>query len=138
MLVTVVSNVDEKLGGTKDAETTVSRVVSRRDMATQMSPADSTRSSVTSPKDRLSFSTSPSILPVLEPYSNHSAKLEIRDVQVDKRVTVTGQSRKHGARTKQNESPIVEDLTSTWDISKATRDISKYVLLLFILINEIT
>lgn len=139
MLVTVGSNVDEKLDGTKDAETTVSRVVSRRDMATQMSPADSTHSSATSPKDRLSFSTSPpSILPVLEPYSNHSAKLEIRDVQVDKRVTVTRQSGKHGARTKQNELPVVEDLTSTWDISKATRDISKYVLLLCILINEIT
>lgn len=108
-------------------------------MATQMSPADSTRSSATSPEDRLSFSTSPpSILPVLEPYNNHSAKLEIRDVQVDKRVTVTRQSGKHGARMKQNESPVVEDLTSTWDISKATRDISKYVLLLCILINEIT
>ncbi|KAI8535135.1 hypothetical protein RHMOL_Rhmol10G0152000 [Rhododendron molle] len=116
----------EKLVGTKDAETTVSRVVSRRDMATQMSPTDSTRSSATSPKDRLSFSTSPpSILPVLEPYSNHSAKLEIRDVQVDKRVTVTRQSGKHGVRMKQNESPVVEDLTSTWDISKATRNISK-------------
>ncbi|KAE9449662.1 hypothetical protein C3L33_18438, partial [Rhododendron williamsianum] len=120
------SSRDEKLDGTKDAETTVSRAVSRRDMATQMSPADSTRSSATSPEDRLSFSTSPpSILPVLEPYNNHSAKLEIRDVQVDKRVTVTRQSGKHGARMKQNESPVVEDLTSTWDISKATRDISK-------------
>lgn len=120
------SSRDEKLDGTKDTENTVSRVVSRRDMATQMSPGDSTRSSASSPKDRSSFSTSPpSILPVLEPYSNHSAKLEIRDVQVDKRVTVTRQSGKHGTGTMLNESPVVEDLTSTWDMSKATRNISK-------------
>ncbi|KAI7980041.1 hypothetical protein LOK49_LG03G03107 [Camellia lanceoleosa] len=56
----------------------VSHVVSRRDMATQMSPRDNTGSS---PKGRSSFSTSsPSILPIVESYSNDSAKLEIRDV----------------------------------------------------------
>ncbi|KAH7845532.1 hypothetical protein Vadar_003246 [Vaccinium darrowii] len=93
------SSRDEKLDGTKDTENMVSRVVSRRDMATQMSPGDSTRSSASSPKDR--------------------------DVQVDKRVTVTRQSGKHGTGTMLNESPVVEDLTSTWDMSKATRNISK-------------
>ena len=39
--VTVGSNVDEKLDGTKDEENMVSHVVERRDMATQMSPRNS-------------------------------------------------------------------------------------------------
>lgn len=117
------SSQDEKLDGAKDAETMVSRVVSRRDMATQMSPRDSTGSS---PKGRSSFSTSPpSILPIVESHSNDSAKLEIRDVQVDKRATVTKQAKKHGMRKIKNGSPDVKNLTSSWDIAEAANNMSK-------------
>ncbi|THG00096.1 hypothetical protein TEA_012392 [Camellia sinensis var. sinensis] len=115
--------LNEKLDGAKDAETMVSRVVSRRDMATQMSPRDSTGSS---PKGRSSFSTSPpSILPIVESHSNDSAKLEIRDVQVDKRATVTKQAKKHGVRKIKNGSPDVKNLTSSWDIAEAANNMSK-------------
>ncbi|PSS30750.1 Remorin like [Actinidia chinensis var. chinensis] len=117
------SSQDEKLDGTKDEENMVSHVVARRDMATQMSPRNSARSSASSPKERLPFSTSPpSIHPVVEPHSNHSAKLEIRDVQVDKRATVT---KKQGVRNMQNGSRSDKELTSSWDISEAANNMSK-------------
>ncbi|KAA8547097.1 hypothetical protein F0562_003526 [Nyssa sinensis] len=110
------SSQDEKLDGTEASETMVSRVVSRRDMATQMSPEGSTHAS---PKGRLSFSTSPpSILPPVKPHSNQSAKLEVRDVQVDKRATVIRHSRK-------KHSSDVDGLTSSWDIAESTKNTSK-------------
>ena len=125
LLVTVGSNVDEKLDGTKDEENMVSHVVTRRDMATQMSPRNSACSSASSLKERLPFSTSPpSIHPIVEPHSNRSAKLEIRDVQVDKRETV---SKKQGVRKMQNGSQSDKDLTSSWDISEEAKNMSKYV-----------
>ncbi|KAL6961487.1 hypothetical protein U1Q18_039256 [Sarracenia purpurea var. burkii] len=119
------SSQDEKLDGTKDAETKVSHGVSQRDMATQMSPRDSTHSSTSTHIERSSFSTSPTIPHIVEPHSNHSAKLEIRDVQVDKRATVTRPSEKHGARKMPNGSPGVTDLTSSWDISESAKNMSK-------------
>ncbi|KAA8531692.1 hypothetical protein F0562_006591 [Nyssa sinensis] len=107
------SSQDEKLDGTKDLETMVSRVVSRRDMATQMSPEGSTQSS---PKGKLSFSTSPpTIRPIVEPHSNQSVKVEVRDVQVDKRATVIQQSRK-------KHSSDIEDLTSSWVVDESTKN----------------
>ncbi|XP_057491772.1 uncharacterized protein LOC130777416 isoform X2 [Actinidia eriantha] len=118
-----IARADEKLDGTKDEENMVSHVVARRDMATQMSPRNSARSSASSPKERLPSSTSPpSIHPVVEPHSNHSAKLEIRDVQVDKRATVT---KKQGVRNMQNGSRSDKELTSSWDISEAAKNMSK-------------
>uniref|UniRef100_A0A5B6ZR65 Remorin C-terminal domain-containing protein n=1 Tax=Davidia involucrata TaxID=16924 RepID=A0A5B6ZR65_DAVIN len=107
------SSQDEKLDGTKDSQTMVSRVVSRRDMATQMSPEGSTRSSS---KERSPFSTSPpSNLPIVEPHSNHPVKLEVRDVQVDKRATVIRQSRK-------KRSPDVEHLSSSRDVVESAKN----------------
>ncbi|KAI7743840.1 hypothetical protein M8C21_007816 [Ambrosia artemisiifolia] len=95
---------DEKSDGCN-----VSRVVSRRDMATQMSPVDSPESS---PKGRMLLSTSPP--PLAEPNSHLSAGLEVRDVQVDKRVTMTKQSKRRTKRMEKNGSTEVKELALTW------------------------
>lgn len=107
----------------------VSPVVSRRDMATQMSPDSSTHSS---PKDRFSFPPSPS-LPTLE-QQIHFVKSEVRDVQVDKGVTMIRWSKKHGAKTTTRAPPEVEEMekdageaqASTWNIAEPSKDILKY------------
>lgn len=119
---------DEKLGGSKDAETMVSPVVSRRDIATQMSPDSNTHSS---PKDRFSFPPSP-LLPTLE-QQTHSVKSEVRDVQVDKGVTMIRWSKKHGAKTTMRAPPDVEETdknaaeaqASSWDIAEPSKNILK-------------
>ncbi|KAI3794089.1 hypothetical protein L1987_36715 [Smallanthus sonchifolius] len=88
-------------------------VVSRRDMATQMSPLDSPESS---PMGRLLLSTSPPpISTPVEPDIHLSARVEVRDVQVDKRVTMTKQSKRHKKRVEKNGSSEVKDLALTWN-----------------------
>ncbi|CAK9166507.1 unnamed protein product [Ilex paraguariensis] len=117
------SSQDEKLDCTKDPKTMVSTAVSQRDVATQMSPEGSTHSS---PEVKSLFSTSPPLLyPAVKPHGNHSAKVEVRDVQVDKGATVTCQSKKHGLRMTKIQSPNVTDLTSSWDIAEAAENTSK-------------
>ncbi|KAK6130875.1 hypothetical protein DH2020_035393 [Rehmannia glutinosa] len=87
----------EKYDGTEDGANNISRAVSRRDMATQMSPESSIQSS---PRRHLSFSlATPSILPVVESQSMRSSKPEIRDVPVDERVTMTRWSKKNRGKT---------------------------------------
>ncbi|KAK3028296.1 hypothetical protein RJ639_037473 [Escallonia herrerae] len=122
---------DEKLDGVKDAATDISRDVSRRDMATQMSPEGSPYSS---PRRRPSSSLSASsVLPILELQSTHSPKPEVRDVQVDERVTVTRWSKKHGVRILGKGSENVDDWktkalevrSTTWDVSETAKSISK-------------
>ncbi|KAI8000655.1 hypothetical protein LOK49_LG09G02452 [Camellia lanceoleosa] len=89
-----MKHTDEKFDSDKDAATNISRDVSRRDMATQISPEGSPYSS---PK-RLSFSPStPPVLPIVELESPKTSKLEVRDIQVDEQVTVTRWSKKHRA-----------------------------------------
>ncbi|CAL5383726.1 unnamed protein product [Camellia sinensis] len=121
---------DEKFDSDKDAATNISRDVSRRDMATQMSPEDSPYSS---PR-RLSFSPStPSVFPIVELESPKTSKLEVRDVQVDERVTVTRWSKKHRARFPGRGSENVDDWkkkavevrSSAWEVSEAAKSISK-------------
>ncbi|KAI8015735.1 Remorin 4.1 [Camellia lanceoleosa] len=121
---------DEKFDSDKDAATNISRDVSRRDMATQMSPEGSPYSS---PR-RLSFSPStPSVLPIVELESPKTSKLEVRDVQVDERVTVTRWSKKHRARFPGRGSENVDDWkkkavevrSSAWEVSEAAKSISK-------------
>ncbi|GMP71647.1 hypothetical protein CsSME_00029976 [Camellia sinensis var. sinensis] len=86
----------EKFDSDKDAATNISRDVSRRDMATQMSPEGSPYSS----SSRLSFSPStPSVLPIVELESPKTSKLEVRDIQVDERVTVTRMKREEAKIT---------------------------------------
>ncbi|KAJ6391179.1 hypothetical protein OIU77_025210 [Salix suchowensis] len=122
---------DEKLHGVKDAATDISRAASKRDMATQMSPEGSNHSS---PTRQPSFSAStPSTLPIVELQSVNSYKSEVRDVQVDERVTVTRWSKKHRARNHRKSSEIIDDwrkkaadtLSSGWDVSESGKSISK-------------
>ncbi|KAE8703760.1 Detected protein of confused Function [Hibiscus syriacus] len=82
------SSQDEKLDEIKDAGMMINHAVSRRDMATQMSPDESSKHS--SPRERSSFGHSPPILP-LPTVDNidHPSKLDIREVQIDKRATIT-------------------------------------------------
>ncbi|KAK6923041.1 Remorin, C-terminal [Dillenia turbinata] len=118
---------DEKLDGIIDDENVVSPVASRRDMATQMSPKGSPH---TSPKGRSQSRSPPSILPAVEPHSD--AQMEVRDVQVDKRVTVirwskkqsTRQSRK-GLGAKELDKGATEASSSSLDITEAAKDVSK-------------
>ncbi|KAI3799028.1 hypothetical protein L1987_34316 [Smallanthus sonchifolius] len=102
---------DEKID-----ENDVTGVVSRRDMATQMSPLDSPESS---PMGRLLLSTSPPPIPTpVEPDTHLSARVEVRDVQVDKRVTMMKQSKRHKKRIEKNRSTEVKDLALTWNPTK--------------------
>lgn len=87
-------------------ENGVSRVVSRRDMATQMSP-------VSSPE------TSPVYIPPpVEGGSHHSARVEVRDVQVDKGVTMTKRSKR--VKKKNN-----NELSLTWNTTEGAMKLSK-------------
>ncbi|KAL5558837.1 hypothetical protein UlMin_035048 [Ulmus minor] len=122
---------DEKLGRVKDAATNVSRAVSRRDMATQMSPEGSIHSS---PETGPCFPDStPPILPIVELQSGPAHKLEVRDVQVDERVTMTRWSKKHRARIPGKGSEIFDSWkkkdpdarSPAWDLSDTTKSISK-------------
>ncbi|KAL7002495.1 hypothetical protein U1Q18_003649 [Sarracenia purpurea var. burkii] len=128
---------DEKLDDDKDAATNISRAVSRRDMATQMSPDGSPHSS---PWRRPSFSlSSSSVLPIVELGGVQSSILEVRDVQVDERaqvnerVTLTRWSKKHRVRFPGKDSENVDDRkkkavevrSSAWEVSEAERSISK-------------
>ncbi|KAL5777754.1 hypothetical protein ACOSP7_010680 [Xanthoceras sorbifolium] len=121
---------DEKFDGIRDAATDISRTVSRRDMATQMSPEGSTHSS---PKRRPISVSTPSALPVVEFQNVQSSKSEVRDVQVDERVTMTRWSKKHRARIPGKSSEIVDDWrkksvdtrTSAWDITESAKNVSK-------------
>ncbi|KAJ8763233.1 hypothetical protein K2173_026134 [Erythroxylum novogranatense] len=122
---------DEKLDVVKDAATNISREASRRDMATQMSPESSNLSSA---NQRASFSASTtSALPIVEVQSIYSSKSEVRDVQVDDRVTVTRWSKKNRARNTRKSLDIVDDWrkkaadarSSAWDVSEAAKSISK-------------
>ncbi|XP_057470063.1 uncharacterized protein LOC130759024 isoform X2 [Actinidia eriantha] len=122
---------DKELDGDKDAASNISRAVSRRDMATQMSPDGSPHSS---PGRRPSLSPStPSVLPIVEFKSIQSYKFEVRDVQVDERVTVTRWSKKHRARFSGKGSENVDNWkkkalevrSSVWEVSEAAKSISK-------------
>ncbi|XP_047315530.1 uncharacterized protein LOC124919350 isoform X2 [Impatiens glandulifera] len=120
------SSQDEKIDGiTKDDEMLVSRVVSRRDMATQMSPGSTTPSS---PKGRLSsFTSPPTILSIDMPHHRDpSPKVEIRDVQVDKRANMTKQSKKiTSRRTNRVPTSEVNDFTPSWEIAETEKQLSR-------------
>lgn len=118
-----------------------SRVVSRRDMATEMSP-DGSSNYQSSPRERSSFGNSPPPilpLPAVENINivdeDHPSKLDIREVQIDKGANW---SRRHGSRIIKKAVPDYEDFNQnsraansalSLDISDAATCISKYVLL---------
>lgn len=121
---------DEKLEGAQCPGSDISRAVSRRDMATQMSPEGSPHSSS---RQGSSFSPSTPILPIVELQSVHSTKPEIRDVQVDERVTMTRWSKKHRVRIPGRGSgnaddwkrKAVEIRSASWDVSETAKTIAK-------------
>ncbi|XP_038999999.1 uncharacterized protein LOC120125707 isoform X2 [Hibiscus syriacus] len=98
------SSQDEKLEEIKDAKMMINHVVLRRDMATQMSPDES---------------------------SNHSSSRE-REVQIDKRATVINWSKRHGSRRIKKGEPDFDDFyrnsapasVLSLDISEASTSIS--------------
>ncbi|KAJ8546161.1 hypothetical protein K7X08_018744 [Anisodus acutangulus] len=102
--------------------------ISRRDMATQMSPDGSTQAS---PQERSS-----SIPPEVEQSKHHSAKVEIRDVQVDKGAPFSGLSRKSRVRKPKKELPDVSESISPWDVADGAKSMSKYAFIstLFLLL----
>ncbi|KAL0366195.1 UNVERIFIED_CONTAM: hypothetical protein Sradi_3509600 [Sesamum radiatum] len=125
-------NQDEKYDGTEDAANNISRAVSRRDMATQMSPESSIQSS---PRRLSSFSlATPSILPVAESQSTNTSRPDIRDVPVDERVTMTRWSKKNRGKTPGRGSRNADDWkrkavnirSASWEVSAETsKSISK-------------
>ncbi|RWW16396.1 hypothetical protein GW17_00019723 [Ensete ventricosum] len=89
-------------------------------------------STPTSPKQGPS-SRYPDLVPSIEELESHFSKLEVRDVQVDDRVTVTRWSKKHIARGSGRcsasiiewKKKTVEANTSGWEIAETTKSISK-------------
>ncbi|KAJ8764540.1 hypothetical protein K2173_006280 [Erythroxylum novogranatense] len=118
------SSQDERF----DAENAVTHDVSRRDMATQMSPEGSNHSFA-----RRSYP--PSIPPEVESEKEHAAKVEVREVRIDKRSTMIrwSKSKRHGSCVSWKGSGGVKDYNqnrgeawkSSWDISDAASDFSK-------------
>ncbi|KAF1886834.1 hypothetical protein Lal_00046072 [Lupinus albus] len=120
---------EQKFDGFKDAGTNVSAAVSMKDMATQMSPEGSSCSSL---NRRPSFAAStPPPLPVTEFQSAPFSKLDIRDMQVDERVTMTRWSKKHRAlfsgRGSENVDSWKRKETSTQSSSSDNSERSKTI-----------
>lgn len=106
-------------------------------MATQMSPEGSSHSS---PEGRLSFSAlTPPTMPIVELQSVPSSKVEVRDVQVDERVTMTRWSKKNRARFPGKSAESVDNWkkkgddaqSSDWDV----KSISKYEYFTMLLLS---
>ncbi|CAM8911289.1 unnamed protein product [Rhodiola kirilowii] len=118
--------IDGKLDGVKDSATDISHAVSRRNMATQMSPDGSPCSST-----RRRHSNS-SALSVVEMHNGDSPRLDVRDVKVDERVTMTRWCRKNKSRLSGG-SENVDDWTrkaaeahsTAWEVSDAAKSLSK-------------
>lgn len=121
---------DEKLDSSKDGCTTVSSDILTKDTATQMSPESSTYSS----KHCLQSSSPPRTSHTIGELCNHLPKVEVRDVPIDDRVTVTRWSKKHIARgldksstnTVQCKKKSPEARSSEWEVTDTAKCISRY------------
>ncbi|XP_020675101.1 uncharacterized protein LOC110094249 isoform X1 [Dendrobium catenatum] len=119
----------------QEIATMASPMTSSRDVGTQMSPDESTQSS---PKERAerpsSISQSPLFVHTITEMQSNFPCLEIRDVQVDDRVTVTRWSKKHISRCSDRRSTDIiewkrktlESRTSDWEVIGTEKCISKY------------
>ncbi|KAH0452491.1 hypothetical protein IEQ34_019790 [Dendrobium chrysotoxum] len=124
------SDVD-RLDCIKEAATVLSQITTRRDVGTQISPEGSMHSS---PKRRFSPSLSPSAFHTITNLQNHFQCLEIKDVQVDDRVTVTKWSKKHFSWCSDRRSTdiiewerkMVESPASDLEVVVTKRYMSKY------------
>ncbi|KAI7731084.1 hypothetical protein M8C21_001263, partial [Ambrosia artemisiifolia] len=122
---------DGRIGCVTDAATNISSDVSRRDMATQMSPDGSPYSS---PRRRNSNSISMStyIRPVEE---TRPSKADVRDVQVDDQFGLSRWSMKTRTQipARRSASEMVDDWkrkalevrSADWDVSEMTKTLSK-------------
>lgn len=95
-------------------------------MATQMSPDDSVHSS---PKESPPLPSFPLPVPGVEEQNKHSAKVEIRDVQVDKGASISSQ---YGSRKMRRDSQDTNNIVSPWDVAETTKSTLKYAKLVFI------
>ncbi|XP_029124248.1 uncharacterized protein [Elaeis guineensis] len=126
----ITQGLDVKLESTREAATMISPVFLRKDVATQMSPEGSTS---TSPKKRHFFSPSLQSAHPIQELESHLSKLEVRDVQVDDRVTVTRWSKKHIARGSDKRSTNIIEWkkkktaeAKSWEVADTGKSISKY------------
>ncbi|XP_078444777.1 uncharacterized protein LOC144713911 [Wolffia australiana] len=88
---------DKGLYHASDSVAGDSSMIQKKDVATQMSPNGSSRSS--SSKERALSSLTPDSSPAaIEERQGHFSKVEVRDVQVDDRVTMTRWTKKNAAR----------------------------------------
>ncbi|KAK3123646.1 hypothetical protein QOZ80_8AG0634070 [Eleusine coracana subsp. coracana] len=123
------STQDVESETTKDSTASSFPMIVRKDVATQTSP-DMSRSS--SPNRRPSISRSLSVQQVKELESCFS-KLEIRDVKIDDRVTLTRWSKKHVTRSSDKNSTNIiewkkktmESKSSAWEVMETAKCISK-------------
>lgn len=131
------SNTDRKPDIVEDEGKNISRDVSRRDMATQMSPE---RSPHSSPKERHSFASSThSLLPSAEWQDSHFPK-QVRDVQVDERVTMSQWCKKTKSQTTGEDSgncddrkkKVLEIRSTNWEVSETANNSSMYVYIAII------
>ncbi|CAN6478612.1 unnamed protein product [Victoria cruziana] len=118
-----------KPDGTKDAATMISPAVSKRDMATQMSPEAS--SIVSSPRERDSSPSSPRPLTIMELQRIHRlSTLEIRDAELDDRVTTTRRSKRLVDRISLEvgdwKRKSVDAHTSAWEVAETAKCVSKF------------
>lgn len=119
----LVSCSDEQVEITEDSASITTPVILRKDVATQTSP-ELSRSS--SPSIRPPFIRSLSTQQVKERESCFS-DVEIRDVQMDDRVTLTRWSKKHVTRASNKNSTniiewkkkTVESKSSSWELTEA-------------------
>ncbi|KAK1314186.1 hypothetical protein QJS10_CPA06g02390 [Acorus calamus] len=126
------SSQDEKAEGTKDASTMISPPILSKDMATQMSPEGSSQSSLTE-RPQISSPSHSTDHPIADSQSHHS-KLEVRDVQVDDRVTVTRWSKKQISRVSVKggstnimewKKKTAEVRASAWEVTQTAKCVSK-------------
>jgi hypothetical protein len=110
------SNTEEKVQITREAMQRITAGILTKDVATQMSPEGSTTSS----HKELSFSYSPSH-GAIEEVNSSSAKLEVRDVEIDNQVTVTRWSKRNVLRSFDKRS------VGSWEEREKARCTSKYV-----------
>ncbi|XP_010531240.1 PREDICTED: uncharacterized protein LOC104807584 [Tarenaya hassleriana] len=123
------SSKDKKQEDGKEGEMALSPVVSRRDMATQMSP-DAT-SPNQSPGER---EASPVVVSVIEPQNGSLCRQqEVREVKIDRRARMIKHPKRRVCRVSKREPPEVEDDVymnsgasgSLWDISEPAMSLSK-------------
>ncbi|XP_020587528.1 uncharacterized protein LOC110029536 isoform X2 [Phalaenopsis equestris] len=121
-----------RFNGTRELATMMSPLARSRDVGTQMSPEGSTPSS---PKEKpSSLSQSPLFVHTITELQSNFPCLEIRDVQVDDRVTVTRRSKKHISRCSDKRSTDtlewkkkrLENRMADWEVIGTERRISKF------------